>query len=190
MKKFLSISLVLCILLSFAACSNGSSLKITESARTDLVEVTLNSAKLTKAVSNELDETCFLPKEYNPQTDKGNPNIAKSESTLVAFDIKMKNLGEKPIDLTAFIAVEYDGKEYVSPAKYGVESLDGKKWNLYGESSVVVAKAEEKYFRGYVTIPVDVEDLDNTFAITLHLPTSEGSNEKFTYVIEGTEIKA
>lgn len=164
-------------------------LKIGETASTDIVELTLESADLTIAVENTRGETFFLPKEYNAEKDSENPFVAAKGHTLVAITYTAKNLDRTEVEFDGFfnptfITVEYEGKQYPLDTVYGcIKENEGEWEDAVGLNNILLLVNEQITSRCYGDISVETESLDNMFKVIFHLPTSSGETEDFVYVV-------
>ena len=178
-------------------------LVIGETAATDIVEWTLDSASLTVALSNSWGDGFFLPKEYDAEKDIKNPFVAPKGHTLVAFTFTVNNVdrgGTISVERDgrisdgrsnyiidkAFITIVYDGEEYMpTPAKnakfgYSIDS-DGKSKDLVNMTNVLISRNESITIRAYLDISVEIENLKSPFDIMVALPTSSGETTDFIY---------
>lgn len=167
---------------------NLVSFKLGESIETDILRITLNTAKLTIAVENTNGDSYFLPKEYDLQGDQRNPFVAAKGHTLVAITYTAKNLDRTGVNFDGsfndnFMSIEYDGEFYFSKTVYGYKSANGWDWEQYNSSNVLLLAGETEIFRCYIDIPIETENLSDTFLLTFNLPNSDGSTESFTYVV-------
>ena len=172
--------------------------KFGEAIETDILRITLTKAqlaiKLNASSSGTLDQIqsgkttlsdqYFLPEEYNPQTDAGDAYVAAKGHTYVAIEFKADNLDRASVEFDGpfngqFITVEYNGEKYNSQTNYGCESENGYKWSRYNSANILLLAGEEMYFRGYIDIPVDANDLNDDFALIFSLPSSSGKATKF-----------
>lgn len=162
--------------------------KLGETVETDILRITLNTAKLTIAVENTYGSDYFLPKEYDIQDDANNPFVAAKGHSLVAITYTAENLDRTSINFDGnfnneFMSVQYNGEAYSSETVYGYKSANGWDWKKYNSSNVLLQAAETEVFRCYIDIPIEIDNLLDDFSLTFYLPKSDGTIERFTYVV-------
>ena len=211
MKKALSLFLVFILCLSLWACGSetkpSKSVELPEnrlgvSVETDILRITLTNAQLAIKLNSSssgtyeqiqsgtttLDKKYFTAEEYDPVKDVGLAYVAPKGHTYVAFEYLATNLDRASVEFDGtfneqFITVEYGDNTYNEDTVYGCESENGYTWKKYNSGNILLLAGEEYYYRGYVDIPVDAEDLNDDFALIFSLPNSKGETEQFKYVV-------
>lgn len=198
MRKKRSLLLFMCVM-SFMlfACGSNETEKETEKKEayvlgqivsTDIFELTLDKADLTIAVENTNGDNFYTPKAYDATEDARNPYVASKGHTLVAFTYTVTNLDRGSVEVDGsfnptFLTIEYNGETYNSETIYGARSIDGLNWERYSSSNVLLLAGEKAMYRAYVDIPVEIEDLSDTFTMIFSLPNSDGKITDFTYTV-------
>lgn len=160
-----------------------------ETVSTDIVEFTLNEGQLAIALNNTINDSYFLPKEYDATSDARNPFVAAKGHTLVAFTFTVKNTDRASFSIggtfdAKFIDVEYDGKTYSGETDFGYVSYNlGETWEKYDVGNILLSAGECRTLRSYVDISVDAADLKDDFILNVYLPTSGGQTEQFSYLV-------
>ena len=219
MKKALSLILSLVLCLGLCACSEKVSeltgiedlpeSKLGEAVETDILRITLTKAQLAiklnasssgtlsqiQSGQTTLSDQYFTPEDYDPATDAGLAYVAAKGHTYVAIEFKADNLDRASVEFDGhfndqFITVEYNNEKYNNETNYGCESLNGYEWIRYNSTNILLIAGEERYYRGYIDIPVDVSDLNDDFALIFSLPNSSGSVTKFKYVVKAEDRTA
>lgn len=220
-KQALALLLALLLCLSLCACGNSSDSNrendlpthsLGESIETDILRITLTRAELAiklnatssgtyeqiQSGNTKLSEKYFTAEEYDPEKDAGLAYIAPKGHTYVAIEIKADNLDrasvgfDRPmLDENEFLKVEYGGTTYTEDTNYGCRSENGYSWERYDSSGVLLLAGEETYYRFYVDIPTEANDLLNDeFSLIFYLPKSDGTTEAFKYLITGEDRAA
>ncbi len=193
MKKILSLLLVLVIISSLCACgkSNEKIYKLGDTVSTDITELTLERAEFAVVLSN-YGSTLGEPKEYNPEEDVRNPYIAATGHTYVLTEFKLKNLDSRALDISKnssfrkdLMTVDYNNKSYndtLSVLGELIKAEDSCTVVPSTQSSHSTLRPESDFnIRGCLDIETVVENLDDTFYITIALPNSSGQNEYFKF---------
>ena len=151
----------------------------------------------------------FTPKKYDPQQDANNPLVAAKGHTYASFTYTVKNLDRASAKFHSggsFASVEYNGVTYIAKMNDGMDEgayyqfqdndrrmYKDEKGKLHNtkayiwykgpgdEFSLEVGAAESR--RAYVDISVDVDDLSSDFKLTVNIPTSDGTESSFTYLV-------
>ena len=185
---------------------NVETYKIGDSVETDILKVTLINAELTikmnssgtatyeemkKGISH-IGEDYFTADEYNPDEDKRAAYVASKGHTFVAIEYKVENLDRGSVEVDdsfdrKFLSVEYNGETYINETKYGASSADGNKWERYNMANVLLMAGESGYYRCYVDIPIDVDNLSDDFYLTFHLPNPDESRSDFRFLAGKTQ---
>ena len=181
MKKTISLLLALVLCLSLVACGGGASketYRLGDTVSTDIFEFTLDEATFAYALNNVTGENFFAPKEYDAENDKSNPYVADTGKTFIAVAYSVTNTGRTTTQLYkgGFFTAKYNGKTY---APIGVLTFNASNKT----DNVLVEAGETESHRGYAEIGVDVDNLTDSFTITVQIPNSSGKTEKFTYSI-------
>ncbi len=192
-KKILFIILCVVGLLGFSGCSLNQTNTYTlgESVETDKLKLKLNNSKLSFALNSKYSSDYGTPIEYDSSNVATRYYVANKGHTLVYFEFTVENLDRGSISLggvdnVKFITVKYNNKNYKSSdstdtAKFILEN-DSKYWRKYSVSNILLFSGESKTYRGYLNIPVEADDLEDTFEITFSLPSTKG-NKRFTYKV-------
>lgn len=220
MKKMIAFILIVATCFSLNACDKGvepthqevesihqevdttkqepvKTYKLTETIATDVVEITLDYAKLATALEStvysegKVNEDFLMPIEYNAETEAENPFVAAKGHALLAVTYTAKNLDRSSVELDSFydqdfMAVTYKGKSYPAETTYKCERTDGGEWETYPVPSVanaLIGVGETTTLKCYFDIPVEPDDLEDTFDPTFALPNSKGAYECFTYTV-------
>ena len=159
-----------------------------DTVSTDIFEFTLDRADLAIALVNTIGDNGFLPKEYDATTDSRNPYVAAKGHTLVAITYTAKNLDRASVEVDGgsnptFITVEYDNQTYNSETIYGYSSVNGWDWEQDPSTNTLLLAGEHETRRCYLDIPVETEDLSDTFSLIFSIPNSEGKTEDFIFVV-------
>ncbi len=168
--------------------SNNNQYKLNESVQSDILELTLNTAQFAIALENGYGENYATPKEYDATKDKSNPNVAAKGHTLVAFSFTLKNLDRSSIDIggnfnPSFTSVKYKGNTYKETAIFKAESKDELNWKSYSSSNILLEVGKSMMYRAYIDIPIDIENLQDTFELEFYLPNSKGKQDVFNYIV-------
>lgn len=192
-KKILLVILCIVCLLGFTGCGSEqtNTYKIGETVETDKLKLTLNNSKLSFALNSKYSSDYGTPIEYDSSNLATKYYVANKGHTLVYFEFTVENLDRGSVSLggvdnVKFITVKYNNKNYkpsdsTDTAKFILEN-DSKYWRKYSVSNILLFSGESKTYRGYLNIPVEANDLEDTFEITFTLPSSKGS-KKFTYKV-------
>lgn len=176
-----------------------------DTVETDLVRLTLNDSALAVALNNSLpvgtgfsiENDYFCPKEYVAEEDADNAFVAPKGSTLVFYELLIENLDRDYLELDSsfgsdddFVTVTYGDTSYggddFEEKRYGwsVRDVEGEQdWDSAPVSNLLAGVGEKDLFRGYVEAPFEPESLEDSFEITFNLPSSDGSFESFTFVV-------
>ena len=159
-----------------------------QTVSTDIFELTLNKADLTIALENRIGNEYFIPKEYDAADDAKNPYVASKGHTLAAFTYTAANLDRGSVNVDesfnpTFLTIEYNGETYHSDTIYGARSTDGLNWERNNSSNVLLLASDSAMYRAYVDIPIEIENLSDTFTMIFSLPNSDGTTTDFTYTI-------
>ena len=187
-----------------------------DTVATDIVELTLNSAEYTIALSNTIDENYFTPKNYDEIVDARNPFVASLGHTFVAFTYTINNLNRSSTKIYTglggngstkwFASVEYGGKKYADieeGANYYYEDKQIMDYVNYPNGKLITKKAnhwyndlisdetlllvgEKQSRRAYIDVPADLINSNEDIKITFAIPTSTGENKEFTYLISAS----
>lgn len=217
MKKGLSLILILALCLALCACSAkdaGSNepttdttvYKIGDTVETDILSITLNNAqfaiKLNGSASGTLDQIqsgqtklsdeYFTAEEYDPETDAGLAYVAAKGHTYVAVEYFATNLDRASVEFDGsfnpqFMGIEYAGESYTAETNYGCRSENGYQWERYNSSNVLLIAGEAYYYRCYIDIPTDVQNLDDDFYLVFSLPTSNGKTQDFKFLVKAQD---
>lgn len=209
MKRYLSLLLVVIMCFSLTACigeggTNETYYKLGDTVSTDIFEFTLDAAQFTIALSNVNDDDRFTPKEYDPKYDADNPYVAPVGHTYAAFTYTVKNLNRASSEFHkgSFATVKYDGKKYTSleegayfryedqmimDANGNLRTEKGGEWYNDPGSNFLLMTGEKQTRRAYIDISVSIEDLEEDVLITFAIPKSNGSTEKFTYLVTAAD---
>ena len=179
------------------------------SVETDILRITLTNAQLAiklnasssgtyeqiQSGTTTLDKKYFTAEEYDPVKDVGLAYVAPKGHTYVAFEYLATNLDRASVEFDGtfneqFITVEYGDHTYNQDTVYGCESENGYTWKKYNSGNILLLAGEEYYYRGYVDIPVDAEDLNDDFALIFSLPNSKGETEQFKYAVKAEDRAA
>lgn len=172
---------------------------------TDLVRLTLSDSALAVVLNNSLpigtgfsiDNNYFCPKEYVAEEDADNAFVAPKGSTLVFYELLIENLDRDYLELDSsfssdndFVTVTYNGTTYggsdFEEKEYGwvVRDVEGEQdWDSSPVSNLLAGVGEKDLFRGCAEAPFEPESLEDSFEITFNLPTSDGSFESFTFIV-------
>lgn len=180
--------------------------KLGNSIESDILRITLVNAKFAIKLNSSssgtlsqiqsgqttLSDKYFTPEEYDPKKDAGKAYIAAKGHTYVAIEFKAENLDRTSVEFDGsfngqFMTVEYGGNTYNEKTNYGCESSNGYQWVKYNSINVMLLAGKEAFYRCYIDIPVDVENLDDDFGLIFALPNSKGSVSKFKYVVTATD---
>lgn len=176
-----------------------------DTVETDLVRLTLSDSALAIALNNSLpvgtgfniENDYFCPREYVAEEDADNAFVAPKGSTLVFYELLIENLDRDYLELDSsfgsdndFVTVTYDGTTYsgddFEEKEYGwsVRDVEGEQdWDSSPVSNILAGVGEKDLFRGYAEAPFEPESLEDSFEIIFSLPTSDGSFESFTFVV-------
>ena len=193
MKKKILLCLfsIICIL-GLTGCGKNANQKLEESKKyklgesveSDILKLTLNKAELAVALYDS-DVYFGTPKEYNTSEDAKNSYVAPKGHTFVAFTFKMENLDRTQRNFNNNTSVQYKDNTYekkAQPLAYSNNNVVWKKYELSNIISILLEAGETKFYRAYIDIPTDADNLEDTFELTFYLPTSDNSKEKkFTY---------
>lgn len=189
MKKKIFIGLfMLVVLFGLTGCGNGETYKLGGVVESDILKLTLNKAQFAIALENTNGEEYATPKEYDADGDENNPYVAAKGHTYVAFTFTVENLDRSSVEFGGsfnddFASVKYNGKKYTEEVIFKAEAENILDWKSYDSSNVLLLTGETMMYRAYIDIPVDVENLDDTFELTFYLPTSNGGTQEFTFVV-------
>jgi len=179
-KKILVFILLIVGLFVITGCGkNDESEKVEkhsigETVSTDLVDFTIETSKLAIAIDYYGDI-----QEY--ESDQQYEYVASKGHTFAWFTIILKNLDRNSLVLDSdFISVKYNGKE--SNALTVVSSSeDLAKWTKVRKIQVDAEK--EETYKVFVDVESDAKDLEDDFDVTIRLPKSSGSSDKFEFAI-------
>jgi len=177
------------------------SFRLGEAIETDILRITLTRADLAiklnstssgtydeiKSGKTTLSDDYFTAEEYDPKTDVGVAYVAPKGHTYVAIEYKADNLDRASVDFDGpfydgqFMSVEYNGDIYNEDTNYGCRSINGYQWERYSSPNVLLLAGEEVYYRCYIDIPTDADDLKDEFSLVFSLPNSDGDVTKFRY---------
>ena len=201
MKRKIMFTCLLCacfILVLTTGCGKVQTYKLGEKVETDIIKLKLNNSKLSFALNSKYSSDYGTPIEYNPSNIASNYFVSNKGNTLVYFEFTIENIDRGSISLggvddVRFITVKYNNKNYkpsdsTDTAKFILEN-DSKYWKKYSVANILLFSGEVKTYRGYLNIPVEAKDLEDTFQITFSLPTSTGKKEKFTYKVTKEDRK-
>ena len=177
--------------------------KLGDTVETDILRITLTKAQLAiklnasssgtlsqiQSGQTTLSDQYFTPEEYDPKTDAGLAYVAAKGHTYVAIEFKAENLDRASVEFDGsfndqFITVEYDGNKYKEKTNYGCKSSNGYEWVRYNSGNILLLAGEANYYRGYIDIPVDANDLNDDFTLIFSLPNSKESATKFKFVVK------
>ena len=164
-----------------------------ETVGTSQVEFTLNRADLTVALESTHGESFFTPKEYSAEDDAQNPFVASKGHCLVAMNYTVNNLDRGSVDMDGsfnvpMFSVSYDGKNYEGlETKYGMRKEAGSEWAKYTSVNVLLLAGDSNSYRCYVDIPVEINDLEADFTVTVNLPDGDGKGRSFTYGVTAAD---
>ena len=175
--------------------------KLGDTIETDIVRITLNNAQLAiklkmtsygtydqiQSGNTVIDKDYCTADEYDPEEDLGLAYVASKGHTYVVVQFLVENLDRGSIDLNDTATIEYNGQEYNKKFDFKASSENGYEWARYDSSNVLLLPGEATYYRGYLDINTDVEDLDDDFNIILSLPQSDGDTIKFKYIVKAEE---
>lgn len=210
MKRLLCLLTALCLLFCLAACGSTESTgeasptaapedttpakNLGERVETDILDVLLVNAEFTIKLNSSgtysssggshLNDEYFTAEEYDPAEDAGLAYIAPKGHTYVAIEFKAKNLDRASVSFgERMFAVEYNGETYKDlRTVYGCAKVDTDRyWSEYKYSNILMMAGEEKSYRCYVDIPVDVADLGDDFNLYVSLPNSKKETETFKF---------
>ena len=196
MKRAMSLILALVMCLSLCACGASTPVyQIGQTISTARAEVTVKDIQSTIALNNlgawtsstgHATDTYFTPvDEYEP----GNPYAARVGSSLVWFEVEIKNLDRDSIEFDPTFSseikfqVDFDGKTYATNSDntdIGVESFDGQTWHKHDSSNILLLAGSRGYYRMYIEIPKEISDTD-TYDLIVSLPNVEGKSDHFVY---------
>lgn len=195
MKKKILLSLLIVIsIFAITGCgkdgdsSNTKNYSLGDVVETDILKFKLIAGEYTYALVNTNNDDFASPKEYDASTDNRNPYVASKGHTYAAFTFYVENLDRSSVEFggsfnSNFTSVEYGGEKYNDNASFKAKSEDNLNWSSYSSSNVLLLAGKKEYYRAYVDISTDVKNLDDTLELTIYLPTSEGKNKAFKYVI-------
>ncbi len=148
----------------------------------------------------QLSDDYFTAEEYDPVNDVNSLYVAPKGHTYVAIEYTVEcldrsavyfdggtNYDENDHYYLSGITVEYAGEKYstvnrphinspVYETNYGChKDADSSLWLRDFSSTILVSAGEKSQYRGYIDIPVDVDDLDDDFALIFTLPSSEST---------------
>lgn len=163
-----------------------------DTVKTDIVSFKLVTGKFTYALVNTNGDEFATPKEYNAEQDNKNPYVAAKGHTLASFTFYLENLDRSSIDIggsfnSKFGSIKYGKDSYGdtndSKVVFKASSEDNLNWKSYSSGNILLQAGEKGYYRAYIDIPTDVENLDDTMELTIYLPTSKDKTESFTFVV-------
>lgn len=224
MKKWIVLLLAVSMCLTLVACGSGNKvptnaetpsdkaitpeksepeeikLALGETAKTDIVEFTLDAAKLTEALTNSAStnnaDSYGFPKEYSANEDASNPFVASVGHVLVFASFTIHNTNRTSLDLGgsfngSFTKVEYQGNSFSNQMRFTAEfSGDSTHWNTYSSSNILLSPDETSSYRGYIDIAANPDSLDDSFVLSFILPTSSGEQKTFSYEINAADVSA
>lgn len=176
---------------------------IGDTVSTDIAQFTLNDSQLTIALSNVIDENYGLPKEYDAQRDVQNPYVAKVGHTLVYLEYTITNTNRSgSMDIQTSIAnMQYNDKIYSTVYDTNSSSYTGRltaikmeiatsygtvatnKWKRIETTNSLLSTQEKASYRQYIDISENIENINDKYYINIKLPTSEGQEQNFTYIV-------
>lgn len=167
-----------------------------DTVETDIARFQLLAGEFTYALENTYGNSYASPKEYDATEDQKNPYVAGKGHTLAAFEFYLENLDRTSLDIgggfnSEFIYVTYDNTDYSDQAVFLADSDDDFKWEGYDSDNILLFSGEKGYYRGYIDVPVDVDNLDETLILNVVLPTSaEDQSSTFSYEISEADRNA
>ena len=193
MKKIITYLLTVAMCISVCSCgkkeqggAESAKNKIGDTVATDILELTLDDAQFTVAVSNS-SKNWGEPKEYNATDDAKNPYVAAKGHTLVYVSFTLNNLDRDSINIdgsfggNSFIKAKYQDQTYDEDIKYVAERVWGEvEWAPHSSSNILLLTGEKISYRGYMDIPVEAKEGDS-FDLTFCLPTSGDSTTEFSF---------
>lgn len=176
--------------------------KIGDTVSTDIVEFTLDDAAFAIALENTTGEGYCAPKEYDREEDQRNPYVAKKGQTFVFYEYTMENLDRTALNVYVrelasikYNEIQYEGTNQNKAAYYyDINEYYDQYGKLITEepyvwhmdifsSDIMISATEKESHRAYLEVKTEVSDLNDEFAITFNLPTSNGEKESFTYLV-------
>lgn len=206
LKKIISLTLVVVLCFSFAACGNNPEESIvksnlTEIVSTDIVDFTLENSEFTYYVSN-------VSSNYVEPTEKPNTMFAARTGTcFVSMTVTINNKDRGgSIDFGGSFSdwdpaswkVKYNGETYdmygfdLNVDNYRSISLSyaalidestGKVISKVGSSNKLIDAGESVTIRMFGIIHVDPASLKDSFDLEVSVPNSTGEYETFVYTI-------
>jgi hypothetical protein len=173
--------------------------KLGDTVETDIVKFTLNNAQLAiklnststasydemQAGISHITDDYFTADEYNEEEDLGAAYVAGIGHTYVVMEYYVENLNRTSVetDNGSFVTVEYKNESYSGSTEYGASSENGYDWEPYQSSNVLLLAGDSLYFRCYVDISTDADNLEDDFYLTFSLPNSDGSFLDCKYLV-------
>ena len=210
MKKIVSLLLVGIMCISLSACTGSTTetkevdvvkYSIGDTVSTDIFDFTLENAEFAIACENDLTSKYLEPKEYDASSDSGNPYVASIGETLVALTFTIKNNNRTSMNIASSFGdwdltwnVSYQNEDFMLLNQwYDTHDLDldpaavssnGTTWERQDTENDVLEAGDVKTYRTYGRISTDVENLTDSFEITVNVPTGSQEDEMFVFVIE------
>ena len=180
---------------------------LNEPVETDIVRFTLINAQLAIKLNStstgtyediqngttQISSDYFTADDYNPATDSGLAYVAGTGHTFVAMEFLIENIGRgtvefDPAGFGSSFSVSYNGETYYpDDTEYGATSTNGYQWERYNSSNVLLFGGEAAYYRCYVDIPTEAEDLNDDFYVAVSMPVSDDSTETFLYEVTSSD---
>lgn len=170
---------------------------------TDILAFTLNDAAMAIALSDTPDDHYCAPKEYNAEEDTDNPYVAPKGHTYAAFTYTIGNLDRAKTEFhpESSLSIAYKGNIYnevdevayllLSDTVTQVVDWTGKSttqelaagWHGNPTLYLLLSPEESESRRGYIDMPIDVDNLQDEFTLTVTLPDSSDKANSFTYLV-------
>lgn len=180
---------------SQAAPENSAVYALGDSVETDILKITLNNAELAIKLDTTTAMNYFTADTYDPDKDVGEHYVANKGHTYVVIEYLAENLDRGSVQFDGvftdhFLTVEYNGETYTGETEYGARSENGYEWEEYDALGVLLTAGTSEYYRCYIDIPVEANDLADDFDLIFSLPKSDGTTEDYRYAVKAADREA
>lgn len=175
-KKILFGLLFGVMLIGLTGCGNNSSkYSLGDKVSTDIVEFTIENAKLALSLDSEGNVKDYVePNNYKYIVAKGH--------VYAGLTLIVKNLDRTELNISNdFITVKYN-KNKSNELEIISSSEDLAKWDETSKISLLNSNDELTY-KAYIDLDCEAEDLEDDFEVIVVLPKSDGSTEKYNFLI-------